>query len=63
MAERFFRTLKEQVIYGRAFHTIAEVRQTVGDFVKQYNQSWRIEKNGFLSPEQKRVAMALKAAA
>lgn len=63
VAERFFRTLKEQVIYGRAFRTIAEVRQAVGDFVKQYNQSWRIEKNGFLSPEQKRATLTLKAAA
>lgn len=63
VAERFFRTLKEQVIYGRAFRTIAEVRQAVGDFVKQYNQSWRIEKNGFVSPEQRRATLALKAAA
>jgi hypothetical protein len=23
LAERFFRTLKEQVIYGQVFHTIA----------------------------------------
>jgi len=63
VAERYFRTLKEQVIYGRAFRTIAEVRQAVGDFLRQYNESWRIEKNGFLSPEQRRVLLALKAVA
>lgn len=63
VAERFFRTLKEQVIYGRIFHTIAQVRQAVGEFVERYNREWRIEKNGFLSPLQTRDAWALKATA
>lgn len=63
VAERFFRTLKEQVIYGRAFRTIAEVRQAVAEFVEQYNRHWRIEKNGFLSPAQMREAFTRKAAA
>ena len=63
VAERFFRTLKEQVIYGRIFRTIAEVRQAVGEFVERYNRQWRIEKNTFLSPLQMREARALKAAA
>lgn len=63
VAERFFRTLKEQVIYGRAFRTIEEVRQAVGEFVERYNQEWRVEKNGFLSPAQTREAFAQKAAA
>ena len=63
VAERFFRTLKEQVIYGRTFRTIVEVRQAVGEFVEQYNQQWRVEKNGFLSPLRMREAWKLKAAA
>lgn len=63
VAERFFRTIKEQVIYGRIFRTIAEVRQAVGEFVERYNRQWRIEKNAFLSPSQMREAWALKAAA
>jgi len=63
VAERFFRTLKEQVIYGRTFRTIAELRQAVGAFIERYNQHWRIEKNGYLSPRQLRAAWALKAAA
>ena len=63
VAERFFRTLKEQVIYGRIFRTIAEVRQAVGEFVERYNRQWRIEKNAFLSPFHMREAWALKAAA
>jgi transposase InsO family protein len=63
VAERFFRTLKEQVIYGRVFRTVAEVRQAVAEFVEQYNRHWRLEKNGFLSPQQMREAFLLKAAA
>lgn len=63
VAERFFRTLKEQVIYGRTFRTIAQVRQAVGEFVELYNRQWLIEKNGFLSPTQMREAFALKAVA
>jgi putative transposase len=56
VAERFIRTLKEQVIYGRVFDTIEEVRQAVADFVKLYNDQWLIEKNGYLSPCQAREA-------
>ena len=63
VAERFFRTLKEQVIYGRIFHTIEEVRRAVGEFVEHYNEQWRVEKNGYLSPRQIRAAHALKAVA
>ena len=54
VAERFFRTLKEQVIYGRIFRNIEEVRLAVSAFVKQYNAWWLVEKRGYLSPNQAR---------
>ena len=50
VAERFIRTLKEQVIHGRLYRTLEELRQAVGTFVKVYNQHWRVEKLGFLTP-------------
>jgi transposase InsO family protein len=56
VVERFFRTLKEQVIYGRVFRNLEEVRQAVSDFVKLYNSQWLIEKNGYLSPLDARKA-------
>ena len=56
VAERFIRTLKEQAIYGRTFNTMEEVRQAVAEFVELYNESWLIEKNGYLSPRQAREA-------
>jgi transposase InsO family protein len=48
--ERLFRTLKEQIIHGRVFQTIDEVREAVRDFVARYNAEWLVEKNGYLSP-------------
>src|SRR3954469_3709667 len=48
--ERFFRTLKEQAIWGRTFRTAAEVWAAVSDFVARYNAAWRLERLGYLSP-------------
>ena len=50
MVERFFRTLKEQAIYGRIFRTAAEVSTAVTNFVTHYNASWRLARLGYLSP-------------
>jgi putative transposase len=46
VAERFFRTLKEQAMYGRIFHTVAEVRVAVATFLTRYNASWRLARLG-----------------
>jgi len=54
VAERFNRTLKEQVVFGRVFKNLSEVRSAVADFVKVYNNSWLLEKLGFRSPCQAR---------
>ena len=63
VAERFIRTLKEQVIHGRVYRTLEEVRQAVAAFVKRYNEEWRVEKLGFLTPREAREAWGGKAAA
>jgi transposase InsO family protein len=54
IAERFFRTLKEQAIYGRVFRNLEEVREAVATFVRQYNAFWLVRKRGYLSPLQAR---------
>ncbi len=64
--ESFFRTLKEQVVHGRIYQTIDDVRAAVRSFVVRYNAEWLIEKNGFRSPATARDAWnqaAMKAAA
>ena len=63
VTERFNRTLKEQVIYGRNYRTIEEVRSAVADFIDRYNQQWLVEKLGFRSPRQAFEEFQLKKAA
>jgi transposase InsO family protein len=52
VAERFNKTLKEQVIYGRTYRNIEELRIAVTAFMERYNQHWLVEKLGFRSPKQ-----------
>jgi putative transposase len=54
--ERLFRTLKEQVVHGRIYQTIDEVRGAVRAFAARYNAEWLIEKNGYRSPDTARAA-------
>lgn len=56
VAERFFRTFKEQIVYGRIYQTIDDVRAAVSEFFERYNDLWLIEKNGLRSPRQTRIA-------
>ena len=56
MAERFFRTFKEQLVHGRIYQTIDDVRAAVRVFFDRYNTAWLIEKNGLRSPRQTRIA-------
>lgn len=61
--ERFFRTLKEQLLWVRHFSTIEELRQALLAFKERYNQEWLIERLGYRSPAQARHAFALTCAA
>jgi len=54
--ERLFRTLKEQIVHGRIFQTVDEVRDAVRAFATRYNAEWLIEKNGHRSPGDARAA-------
>jgi len=61
--ERFWRTLKEQCIYGRVFKNLEEVEGVVKAFISNYNQFWRIERLGFKTPIEARLAHQLNPAA
>ena len=61
--ERFFKTLKEQLLWVRHFQSIPELVAALEDFRALYNQSWLIERLGFLSPIQAREHLALEPAA
>jgi len=52
-AERFIRTLKENLLWVRSFDTIEELRQALLLELRQtYNATWLIERHGFLTPAQ-----------
>jgi len=61
--ERFFRTLKEQLLWVRHFSTIEELRQALITFKETYNREWLIARLGYRSPAQARQAFALTPAA
>ena len=61
--ERFFRTLKEQLLWVRHFSTIEELRQALLAFKDTYNREWLIARLGYRSPAQVRQAFALTTAA
>jgi putative transposase len=52
--ERFFRTLKEQLLWIRSFRNAEEVRLTVADWVRVYNEQWLIERHGHRAPAVRR---------
>src|ERR1051325_8873274 len=53
-AERFICTLKENLLWGRTFETVEELRQALLAFRETYNDIWLIERHGFLSPAEYR---------
>ena len=50
-AERFIRTLKENLLWVRTFENIEELRQALLAFRDIYNTTWLIERHGFITPE------------
>lgn len=52
--ERFFRTLKEQLLWVRRFSDLEELRQALAAFRHTYNAQWLIERLGFKPPQQVR---------
>jgi transposase InsO family protein len=62
--ERFFRTLKEQLLWVRHFQDIGELQQALREFRDRYNREWLIERLNFQSPRQARERfLALQQAA
>jgi len=49
-AERFIRTLKENLLWVQTFDTIEDLRQALLAFREIYNTTWLIERHGFVTP-------------
>jgi transposase InsO family protein len=56
VAERFIRTLKENLLWVRHFATVAELVEALREFRRRYNEQWLIERHGYRTPAQVRSA-------
>ena len=64
-AERFIRTLKENLLWVRTFDSVEELRQALLVFREIYNTTWLIERHGFQTPaavRQNQLSPAARAA-
>jgi transposase InsO family protein len=53
-AERFIRTLKENLLWVRTFETVEDLRQALLEFKRLYNDHWIFERLGYRTPAQAR---------
>ena len=54
VAERFIRTLKENLLWVRTFNTIEDLRVALVAFARLYNESWLVARHGYKSPAKVR---------
>ena len=53
-AERFIRTLKENLLWLQSFDTVEELRLALHEFQRRYNETWLIGRHGYKAPAQVR---------
>jgi putative transposase len=53
-AERFIRTLKENLLWVRPFATVEELRLALQAFKETYDRTWIIERHGYRTPAKVR---------
>ena len=58
VAERFIRTLKEQLLWVRTFDTVEELRLALLAFKERYNREWLCARHGHHTPAAVRAALA-----
>lgn len=63
VAERFWKTLKKQVLEGRVYQTLDDLQVALKDFMTTYNSRWRLEKLGGRTPDEVRTAWLTQQAA
>src|SRR6185312_10482547 len=50
VAERFIRTLKENLLWVRTFDTIEELRAALVESATRYNETWLVARHGYRTP-------------
>jgi transposase InsO family protein len=56
VAERFIRTLKEQLLWVQTFDTVEELRQALLAFKDRFNKHWLLQRHRYATPAQVRAA-------
>ena len=56
IAERFVRTLKENLLWIRRFNSVEELRLALMIFKDAYNHKWMVGRHGYKTPAQVRAA-------
>ena len=54
VAERFIRTLKENLLWVRTFKTIEDLRAELVAFARRYNETWLVARHGYKTPARVR---------
>ena len=54
VVERFWKTLKQQIIEGRIYRTLEDLQRALEAFRQLYNHRWRLEKLGGRTPVEAR---------
>lgn len=57
--ERYFRTLKEQLLWVRRFRNLDELRAALAEFRDRYNEHWILERLQYRTPAQVRRDFSL----
>ena len=52
--ERFFRTLKEQLLWVKHFETVDQLLEALHDFKQRYNENWIMQRHNYRTPKQVR---------
>jgi putative transposase len=62
-AERFIRTLKEQLLWVETFETVEQLRLALLAFKDRYNRAWLVERHGHRTPAAVREALSSRTGA
>lgn len=54
VVERFFRTLKEQLLWQRYYEDEEKLREALYAFRDRYNENWILQRHGYRTPQQVR---------
>jgi putative transposase len=54
VAERFIRTLKENLLWVQTFDTIKDLRAALVEFATHYNKTWLVARHCYRTPAQVR---------